>query len=95
MARLPVTAPTVSVPLFVPDAGDTVSHVWFPDAVQFSVPPPLLLTATVCVGGLAPPAVAANVSGVVTTLSVGAAVTLNVTPTVCVVPPPVTVTVPV
>jgi hypothetical protein len=82
------------VPLFVPDGGDTVSHVWLLDVVQFSVPLPLLLTPTVCVGGLAPPAVTANISGVVTTLSVGAAATLNVTGTVSVDPPAVTVTVP-
>jgi hypothetical protein len=82
------------VPLFVPEGGDTVSHVWLLDVVQFSVPLPLLLTATVCVAGLAPPAGAANVKGVVTTLRVGGAATLNVTATVCVDPPPVTVTVP-
>src|SRR4051794_29163242 len=51
---------TVTVPEFVPPAGDTLSQLALSEAVQFSVPPPGLLTASVLAAGLAPPAVAAN-----------------------------------
>ena len=37
------------------DAGDTLSQVWLSDAVQFSVPPPVFVTFTVCAAGFAPP----------------------------------------
>ena len=39
----------------MPLAGATVSQVWLSDAVQFSVPPPVFETFTVCAAGLAPP----------------------------------------
>src|SRR4051794_27870042 len=45
----------------VPLGGVTVSHGWSVAAVQFSVPPPVLLTEIDCDGGLEPPETAANV----------------------------------
>src|SRR5450756_2089220 len=68
-------AETVSVPLFVPEAGETPSQ--FPPevvldvAVQFSVPPPLFDTLTVLLAGLAPPAVAAKLSATESSKMVG------------------------
>lgn len=48
------------------------------DAVQVSVPPPVLVTARACDAGLAPLDVALNVREVGTTASTGAAVTVRV-----------------
>ena len=51
---------TVSVAAPVPEAGVTVSHDASSDAVQLSVPPPVLVTASVFAAGAVPPAVALN-----------------------------------
>jgi hypothetical protein len=49
---------TVTVPAFVPLAGDTLSHDAPSDAVQSSEPPPVLETDSVLAAGFAPPWVA-------------------------------------
>src|SRR5579883_1521641 len=64
-------APMVSVPLFVPLAGETLSQLWLLDAVQLSVPPPLLLTVAVCEAGLPLPAVPLKLRAAVETESTG------------------------
>ena len=51
---------TVTVPAFVPLAGDTLIQVALSDAVQSSEPPPVFETASVLAAGLAPPWVAEN-----------------------------------
>jgi hypothetical protein len=51
---------TVTVPLCVPLAGESDSHVASSLAVQFRVPPPVLVTEIVFAAGLAPPCVAEN-----------------------------------
>ena len=58
--RVPVTTLRVTVPLPVPDAGESVNHAALSLAVQLSVPPPVLLMLTVWVAGLMPPWVAAK-----------------------------------
>jgi hypothetical protein len=46
-AKVPVIALNVTVPLPVPDAGLRVSHAALSLALQFNVPPPVLLTLSV------------------------------------------------
>src|SRR5579883_347283 len=89
-------APMVSVPLFVPLAGETLSQLWLLDAVQLSVPPPPLLTATVCEAGLLLPAVPLKLRAVVETESAGegAAATASETAMVLLAPAPVMVIAP-
>jgi len=60
-----------SVPVFVPAAGETVSQLWLLDAVQFSVPEPELLMATLCAEGLEAPCVPAKPSAFPLNASVG------------------------
>ena len=50
MVRLTVTAPFP-----VPEAGETASQVVLGLALQFKVPPPVLLMVRVCAAGLPPP----------------------------------------
>src|SRR2546423_1177145 len=57
-ARPVIEGVTVIVPVFVPLAGDTLSHVALSDAVQSIDPPPVLLTDSVLAAGSEPPAVA-------------------------------------
>src|SRR5690349_17993811 len=57
-ARPVIDGVTVIVPVSVPLAGDRLSHVALPDAVQFIVSPPVLLTDSVLAAGSEPPAVA-------------------------------------
>ena len=59
-ARPVIDGVTVIVPALVPLVGDRLSQLALSDAVQFSVPPPALLTDSVLAAGLAPPAVALN-----------------------------------
>jgi len=75
---------TVTVPVPVPDAGLTLSHVAFSDAVQLSVPLPELEMVMVLFAGLLPPWTAENDSDVALSpiVGVGAAVMSNVTVTV-------------
>ena len=90
-------ADTVSVCGAVPDAGVTDSHGASSDAVKESVPPPVFVTLSVLVAGLAPPAVAENDRLAGDTEIAGAAATVRVTG-ICFgepwVPAEVTVTVP-
>jgi hypothetical protein len=75
---------TVTVPVPVPDAGLTLSHVALSDAVQLSVPLPELEMVIVLFAGLLPPWMAENDSDVALSsiVGVGAAVMSNVTVTV-------------
>src|SRR4051794_24647441 len=57
-ARPLIDGVTVIVPVFVPVAGDRLSHVALSDAVQSIDPPPVLLTESVLAAGSDPPAVA-------------------------------------
>src|SRR5690242_7123637 len=69
-----------SVPELAPLAGVTESHVWLSDAVQFSMPPPVLLTVAVCAAGLEPLVVAVNERPEVETVKTGGgAATVKVT----------------
>ncbi len=61
----------VIVPALVPLVGDRLSQLAPSDAVQFSVPPPLLLTDSVLAAGDDPPAVALNDRLVGVTASAG------------------------
>ena len=74
----------VMVPVPVPDAGLTLSHVALSDAVQLSVPLPELEMVIVLFAGLLPPWMAENDSDVALSsiVGVGAAVMSNVTVTV-------------
>ena len=45
--KVPVVALNVTAPFPVPDAGLTVNHVTGSVALQFKVPPPVLLMVTV------------------------------------------------
>ena len=77
-------AVTVRVPLPVPEAGLTVSHVALSVAVQERVPPPVLLMLSVWVAGLLPPcwAVKDKLSGLAPMAGgTGAAVTVKDTGT--------------
>ena len=55
---MPVAALTETVPLPVPEAGDTVSQAALSLALQLKVPPPVLLMLTVWAAGFVPPWVA-------------------------------------
>src|SRR3954470_4215591 len=57
-ARPVIDGVTVIVPVFVPLAGDRLSHVALSAAVQSIDPPPVLLTDSVLAAGSEPPAVA-------------------------------------
>src|SRR5262249_46333566 len=62
-AEIPVMlTATCTVPLLVPEDGETESQPWLSLTVQLSVPPPLLLTVKLCAPGLAPPAVPLKLS---------------------------------
>ena len=87
------------MPVPVPDAGLTVNQAALSLAVQVKVPPPVLLTLTVWVAGLAPPWVATKERLVGLAPIAGgteAAATVKVTGTVTGVTPvaPLSVTVP-
>ena len=58
MARVPVAAVSVMVPLPFPEAGESVNQAALSLADQVSVPPPVLLMLSACVAGLLPPCVA-------------------------------------
>ena len=51
----PVVAVSVMLPLPVPPVVESVNHGVVSLAVQFKVPPPVLLMLRVCGAGLAPP----------------------------------------
>lgn len=53
--RAAVPTVTVTAPMLVPDAGLTDNQVVLAFALQFNVPPPVLLMVTVCAKGLLPP----------------------------------------
>ena len=53
--KAPVVAVSVTLPLPVPPVVERVNHVAFSLAVQFKLPPPVLLMLRVCGAGLAPP----------------------------------------
>src|SRR5437868_887048 len=55
-----MSAVTVTVPLFVPLVGETLSQDASSEAVQLIVPPPVLATVSVLAAGLGPPAVPLN-----------------------------------
>ena len=80
---------TVSVAGAVALAGVTASHAASSDAVTSSVPPPVLVTATVLAAGLVPPAVAVKARVVGETDSAGGVGGLTVSVTVIVFGEPV------
>ena len=59
-AKAPVVACTVIVPLPVPEPVARVNQPIFSLALQFKVPPPVLLMLSVCAAGLLPPWIAVN-----------------------------------
>jgi hypothetical protein len=74
---------TVVVEGAVPDVGLTLSHVALSLAVQFSVPPPVLVMFKDWFAGLAPPAaVKLKLVGLTPIVGEAAALTVNVTGTV-------------
>ena len=93
IVMMPVCVPTVSdpmvglmvtVPLPVPEAGESVSQVTLSLAVQLRVPPPVFLMLSVWAAGLPPPCWAVNDMLVVLAPmagGAGAAVTVKVTGT--------------
>ena len=86
-AKVPVVALNVTAPLLVPEAGLRVNHAAVSLALQFNVPPPVLLMVTVWAAGLAPLAVAVKESAVGLAPmagGTGAAATVKVTGTVIV-----------
>ena len=85
--RVPVTTLRVTVPVPVPEAGLTANQVALSLALQFKVPPPVLLMLRVWVAGLALPWVAVKASAVGLAPmagGTGAAVTVKVTGTIIV-----------
>src|SRR6187549_3452118 len=66
---------TVMVPGAGPLLGETLIHDWSSDAVQFIVPPPVLVTESSLAAGFVPPAVAVNDRLVGVTDSAGAVTT--------------------
>jgi hypothetical protein len=80
--RVPVATVRVTVPLPVPDAGESVNHAASSLAVQVKVPPPVLLMLRVWVAGLVPPWAPAKERLVGLAPMAGAAVMVNVTGTV-------------
>ena len=96
--KVPAASPetldeTVRVAGVVPVAGETLNHgAPLTDAVKAAFG--VALTERVCEGGDVPPAVAVNESVPGLTLNVEAGLTVKLTGTVRVVPPPVTVMVP-
>ena len=97
--RAPVATLTVMLPFPVPELGLRINHAVLSLALQFNVPPPVLLRLRVCAAGFAPPWVAAKdrlvglapIAG-----GTGAAATVKETGTVTGVTPvpPLRVTVP-
>ena len=72
----------VNVDGAVPLVGLRLSHEALSEAVQFKVPPPVLLTATFCVAGLEPPCTAEKLSDVGLRPMAGGGATVRVTETV-------------
>jgi hypothetical protein len=80
-ARFTGFTDTLSVAGALPDAAETASQYALVEAVHSSVPPPVLLIATFCAAGTAPPYVYWNASACGwTPRDAGAAVTVSVTP---------------
>jgi hypothetical protein len=75
------------LPLLAPEVGwPRLNHdpLHVTDAAQFSVPPPVLLTATAWLAGLLPPCVAVKLNDVgLNPIVAGGAVTVNVTAMLC------------
>jgi hypothetical protein len=67
----------------VPEPADSVSHDCVLLAVQFSVPPPVLLMFTLCPAGFAAPVVPEKLALVVESVTTGGGVSVSVTVTVC------------
>jgi hypothetical protein len=80
-----VAAVTVSVLGAVPVLGLTPNHAWLLVALQFSVPPPVLLMLIVRAAGFAPPSTALKLRLVGLTPNAGGtgALTVKVTVTLC------------
>ena len=85
VAKAPVVACNVIVPLPVPEPAVRVNQPVFSLAVQVKVPPPVFLMLSVCAAGLLPPWIAVNARLMGLALmagGTGAAVTMKVTGTV-------------
>ena len=85
VAKAPVVACKVTVPLPVPEPALRANQPEVSLALQVKVPPPVLRTVSVCAVGLLPPCVAVNARFVGLALmagGTGAAVTMKVTGTV-------------
>ena len=96
---MPVAAVRVTVPLPLPVAVESVNHAALSLADHVRVPPPVLLTLSVCAAGLLPPccAVKEKLAGLAPMAGgTGAAVMVKATGTVTGVTPvpPLRVTVP-
>jgi hypothetical protein len=88
--RVPVVTFKVTAPFPVPEAGETASQAALSLALQFRVPPPVLLMLRVLAAGLLPPcwAVKDRLVGLAPIAGgTGAAVTVSATGTVTVVAP--------
>ncbi len=67
----------------VPEPADSVSQDWVLLAVQFSVPPPVLVMVTLWPVGLAAPVVPEKLAQVVDRVRTGGGISVRVTVTVC------------